>query len=115
MHKKLQDAAKQSQIVMKRNADKRQMVPPSLAIGDFVWLITENLTSKRPNGSLDYKRIGPFEILDKINELNLKLKLPEALSKMHDVFHMDLLEPYVPNRIKGRIVPPPPPVSVIEE
>ena len=37
MHSKLQDAAIKSQIAMKRNADKRRMVPPSFAIGDSVW------------------------------------------------------------------------------
>jgi transposase InsO family protein len=115
MHEKLREAARKSQIVMKKNADKRRMVPPSFAIGDLVWLITKNLTSKRPNGSLDYKRIGPYKILERVNELSFKLELPQALSQMHDVFHVDLLEPYIANSIEGRIVPPPPPVSVIDE
>jgi hypothetical protein len=115
MHAKLREVAVKSQSVMKRNADKRRMVPPSFAVGDSVWLITKNLTSKRPNGSLDYKRIGPYKILEQVNELSFKLELPRALSQIHDVFHVDLLEPFVANRIQGRIVPPPPPESVIDE
>jgi hypothetical protein len=115
MHSKLQDAAIKSQIAMKRNADKRRMVPPSFAIGDSVWLVTTNLRSKRPNGSLDYKRIGPFKILEQVNDLSFRLELPRALSQMHDVFHVDLLEPFIENTIEGRIVPPPPTVSVTDE
>nr|ODN90843.1 hypothetical protein L204_05681 [Cryptococcus depauperatus CBS 7855] len=32
--------------------------------------------------------------------------------RIHDVFHVRLLEPYHPNTISGRQQPPPPPVEV---
>ena len=41
-----------------------------------------------------------------------KLELPPQLSrKMHNVFHVSLLEPYVENSIPERETPPPPPVG----
>jgi hypothetical protein len=58
---------------------------------------------------LDYKYIGPYEIVEQVNELSFRLKLPDTM-RVHDVFHVSLLEPHVANDIDGRIVPPPPPV-----
>jgi hypothetical protein len=37
------------------------------------------------------------------------------MSKVHPVFHVSLLEKYVPNTIEGRITPPPLPILVENE
>ena len=50
-------------------------------------------------------------IAAEINSVAFQLNLPASM-KIHDVFHVSLLEKYVPNIIPGRYVEPPPPVVV---
>jgi hypothetical protein len=42
---------------------------------------------------LDYKRLGPFKIAKLVGLVACRLELPTQL-KIHDVFHVSLLEPY---------------------
>ena len=84
---------------------------PKFRVGSKVWLKTSNLKSDRPSKKLDYKYVGPFMILEQVNELAFKLKLPKTM-EVYDVFHVDLLEPYIDNSIPGRLPVPEPPVIV---
>ena len=43
-------------------------------------------------GKLNPRYIGPFEILDKVGPVAYKLKLPDELSSIHDVFHVSNLK-----------------------
>ena len=45
---------------------------------------------------LSPKYNGPYEILERIEELAYRLKLPSKLSQLHDVFHICMLKRYVP-------------------
>src|SRR5262249_3794674 len=75
---------------------------PSFQVGDTVWLIKKNIQTTRPSNKLDYKRLGPFRILEKIGTRAYKLELPPSMGRIHPVFHVSLLEQYVPNEILGR-------------
>jgi len=44
---------------------------------------------------LDFQFIGPFEIVEKKSPIAYKLALPPSLSKIHDIFHVSLLQKYV--------------------
>ena len=79
----------------------------------MVWLSRRNITTTRPSTKLDFKRLGPYKILDVIGESKMafKLDLPHSM-KIHPVFHASLLDPHHANTIPGRIQPPPPPVTV---
>lgn len=114
IHKQLTVAMKKAQTAQKLYADKLRRSPPNFNVGDKVWLLTTNLISQRPNKSLDFKRVGPLEILVKLPHDNFKVKLPIELSRMHDTFHVSLLEPFYANTFEERNVPPPPPVTVSE-
>ena len=61
----------------------------------------------RPSQKLDYKYYGPFEIIDRIGTQAYRLRLGKTIGKIHDVFHVSLLEPYKPDA-RGAPTPPPP-------
>jgi hypothetical protein len=79
--------------------------------GDKVWLLSTNIKTQRPSKKLDWKRLGPFEIIEKIGLQAYKLRLPASM-KIHNVFHVSLLEPYHESTIPNRIRPLPPPIVV---
>ncbi|GJZ70666.1 putative nucleotidyltransferase, ribonuclease H [Tanacetum coccineum] len=45
-------------------------------------------------GKLSPRFIGPFEVLEKVGEVACRLALPQALSHMHNVFHVSTLRGY---------------------
>jgi hypothetical protein len=75
----------------KRFADRSRLPAPMFSVGDFVWLSRKNIKTLRPASKLDFKRLGPFKITQKISDIVFKLQLPEQM-KIHPVFHVSLLE-----------------------
>jgi hypothetical protein len=73
-------------------ANKKRSMEPPLQRGDKVYLLRKHIKTKRPSTKLDFKKLGPFEILEKVGPVNYKLRLPKN-SKLHPVFHVSLLEP----------------------
>jgi hypothetical protein len=82
-------------------------------VGDKVWLLSTNVHTERPSKKLDWKRLGPFTIIERIGLQAYRLKLPKSM-RIHPVFHVSLLEPYTPSTIPNRTQPPPPPVVIPE-
>ncbi|MCO5585915.1 hypothetical protein L7F22_039849 [Adiantum nelumboides] len=82
----------------KHYADKNRS-ERTFKLGDRVFL---RVKPKRSNLSLGkFKKLsprycGPYEIVKVISNQAYKLRLPPNL-KVHDVFHVSLLKPYVPN------------------
>ncbi|SOV04067.1 uncharacterized protein UDID_19529 [Ustilago sp. UG-2017a] len=91
--------------------DKRRLPAPQFRPGDRVWLSADNIRSLRPTKKLDYRHLGPFSVSEVISSHAYHLQLPPSM-KIHNVFHVDCLEPYVANTIPNRVQPPPPPVEV---
>jgi len=90
-HKQVTMALEKGQNQMEIHENKSRKEGPQLEEGMKVWLSTRNLKPKRPNKSLDHKRIGPFKILKVVGPVNYKLQLPED-AKVHHTFHISLLE-----------------------
>ena len=59
-------------------------------------LSTKNIKLKA--GKLSLKFIGPFKILKCISESAYKLELPSLYKKLHLIFHVSLLEEYIPRK-----------------
>jgi hypothetical protein len=80
-------------------------------VGDKVWLLSQNIRTQRPSKKLDWKRLGPYPILERIGTQAYRLQLPSPM-KIHPVFHVSLLDRYIESDIPTRTQPPPPSVLV---
>jgi hypothetical protein len=65
-------------------------VPESFDVGEKVWLDSRNLRLKTNSSKLTDRRLGPFEISEKLSDRAYRLKLPVNL-KIHNVFYVGLL------------------------
>ena len=70
-------------------------------------MLTRNIKSVRPSAKLDHKRLGPFLITKKINDVTFQLDLPETY-KIANCFHCALLEPASEDYMKNRTLAPAP-------
>jgi len=52
-----------------------------------------NIKTRRPSRKMDHKNHGPFQVERIITPLAVRLTLPRKW-KIHNVFHVSLLEPY---------------------
>ena len=102
-------------LLMAKYYNKHHTPQPSFNVGDLVWLLRRNIKTTRPSDKLDYRRLGPFKILDQRGKSSFLLKLPPTLSRLHPVFHVSLLEPFVdPDTIPDRITSQTNPTASVE-
>ncbi|GJS74189.1 hypothetical protein Tco_0707030 [Tanacetum coccineum] len=45
----------------------------------------------------NYKRVGPFKVLEQVESVAYKLKLPQELSRVYNMFHVSNLKKYYPD------------------
>ena len=68
--------------------------------GDHVWLQVSPMKGVmrfEKKGKLSPRFIGPFEILNRMGEVAYKLGLPPSLPVLLPVFHVSMLQKYVPD------------------
>ncbi len=75
---------------LQKRAHDKGVKSRSYAPGEKVWLNNKYIKTKR-NQKLESKFFGPFRVLHAVVKQAYKLELP-AKWKIHDVFHMSLLE-----------------------
>ena len=102
---------KNAQTRQKENYNQHRKPDLNLKSGDMVWFIPCNVKTTRPSKKLDYKKMGPFKIIKKVGTSSYKLNLPTSM-KIHNTFHLSLLEPYEDNKFPSQIQTPPPPIEI---
>jgi hypothetical protein len=81
-------------------------------VGDKVWLSAKHIQTARPSKKLDYKRLSPFKVTKVINRNAYRLELPYSM-KVHNVFHVSLLDRYI-GPVPGQHPSDPPPAITAE-
>jgi transposase InsO family protein len=89
-----------AQSKQQEDADRSRLPAPSYHVGDKVWLNARNITTRRPSIKLDHKRLGPFTITALVGKYACRLELPLTM-KIHNVFHVRLLEPSATDPFPG--------------
>ena len=95
---------------MRRYTNPERKEPPAYQMGDLVMLNGRNIKTRRPSRKLDHRHHGPFQIEKIISPLAVRLTLPRKW-KVHNVFHVSLLEPYRTSEHRA----PPDPSKVLRE
>ena len=103
IHEELRAELAHSNDYMAKYYDRHHQSAPQFSPGDKVWLIRRNIKTTQPSDKLDYKKIGPYEVIEKRGKSSYLLKLPPSLKRLHPVFHVSLLEPVLPSTIPDRI------------
>ena len=80
--------------------NKKHLEAPTFEEGDLVMLDGRNIRTKRPSKKLAPKKYGPFKILKKKGTRAYRLEL-HSRWRIHNVFHVSLLEPYAQNNLEG--------------
>jgi len=95
---------------MRQYTDPDRKEPPAYQVGDLVMLSGRNIKTRRPSKKLDHKNHGPFQIEKIVSPLVVSLTLPQKW-KIHNVFHVSLLEPYQTSEYRV----PPDPTKILRE
>ncbi len=72
--------------------NRKRLKGPIFKKGDKVYLSRHNICIKRPNDKFDFKKIGPFLIKERINNLVYEFILSEGM-RIHLRFYIPFLEP----------------------
>jgi len=110
IHKEAQAALVKAREDMTRYADQKRAEAPKYAVGDKVWLSTEDLKINRPSRKLSERQLGPYTITKIINGNVVKLRLPKRM-RIRPEINVKRLRPYV-KPMEGQVAEPASPVEV---
>ncbi|VDC06389.1 unnamed protein product [Peniophora sp. CBMAI 1063] len=109
MHDKIREEVKSalcdSKTRMKEQYDKHVCDTIPYACNQLVWLSAKNIKSVQPSKKLTHLCCGPFRVIKKISTTSYKITIPLYWKekRVHDVFHADLLCPYVTPYFKNQV------------
>jgi transposase InsO family protein len=86
---------------MAKYYDQHRQEAPAYKVGDLVMLSGQNISTRRPSKKFANKLHGPFEVVKVLSRSAVRLSLPRRW-RIHDVFHVTLLEPYRHAKVSGR-------------
>ena len=108
VREKLEARLKKAQEAEAKYHNKKH-TPRTFEAENKVYLHSKNIKSTRPSKKLDYKYYRLFKIEEPVGKQAYWLKLLKKM-KIHDVFHVSLLEPYT--KTNDSNVPAPPPIVI---
>jgi hypothetical protein len=100
---------KATQERMKKYADLKCKDAPEFKIRDLVMLDGRHIQTRWPKDKLNHKKHSPFAIEKVVSPTAMRLSLPRKW-KVHNTFHVSLLEPY-----NNGTRPPPDLLKIIDE
>jgi hypothetical protein len=100
-----------AQAIQAEQANKHRREAVSITVGDRVWMDARNITTQRPSKKLDWKCLGPYEVVEVISPWAYRLQLPKDLH-IHPVQPISRLSKVSEDSLPGQIESPPPPVIV---
>jgi hypothetical protein len=68
------------------------------AVSDMIWLSGQHLWTKRRSKKLDHRFYGPYPVVKRVSKQEHCLKLLQEVGKIHNVFHVSLLESHISDR-----------------
>ena len=83
-------------------------------VGQKVWLEARNIKLPGNSKKITTKREGPFKITKVMGLVTYELKLPKTWC-IHNMFHANLLSPFMENEIHRPAYPEPPPDQIAGE
>ena len=86
---------------------------PAYAVGDQVWLSTDNLRLPRTSRKLSERWLGPYSITKLVGTNAVELRLPHSM-RIHPVVNVSRIKPYC-KRLPGQPVTAPGPSNVTED
>lgn len=104
IHDQCREQLERTRGAMGRYYDKRRHSGPKFKPGDLVMVDGRNIKTKRACKKLDHKMHGPFEIDTMISSHAARIRLPGRW-RVHNVFHVSLLEPYRQSQMRKPIDP----------
>lgn len=112
LHAELKLMISEAQKRYQVSADARRTAASEIKVHDQVFVLAKFIHTTRPSKKLSEKYLSPFEVIGKPGSHSYLIQLPPHMRAIHPVFHISMLEPFTPNPIPNRVLPPPPPVEV---
>ncbi|KAJ3550669.1 hypothetical protein NMY22_g303 [Coprinellus aureogranulatus] len=112
VRKEVEAALRVDKARQKRDYETGKRTAHSFQVNDYVWLSAKNIAIKVPTRKLGDLYLGPFKITEKVGDLDYRLQLPDSLSRLHPVFHIDKLYPWKGSDVNGILPPPPDPIEL---
>jgi len=91
--------------------NKSRLAAPVFRVGDKVYVSARNIQTARNSHKLDWKRIGPYPVTERVSPYAYRIAFPKSV-KIHPVRSITELDLAHSDPLPGQAIVPPPPVVV---